>query len=273
LRNPRPRFEGDRAAVGNITAALQILKPGESARPHRHTMNALRFVLSGSGASTIVDGKDCPMEEGDLITTPGWTWHEHVHRGTAPVVWLDALDVPLHAFMGTGMFEPGPVHDAVPTPPDDVFTHASLVPDGVEGGTPYSPVFRHRWADVVHALGAAPRGRDGARRVRYVNPLTGGPVLAMLDCFAVELDGEETRPFRTTSNAVCVALEGEGVTHAGDEVVSWGARDVFSLPGGTWIRHRARDRARLFMVTDRDVLRRLDLLRDEYAENLGRDAL
>jgi gentisate 1,2-dioxygenase len=44
-------------------------------------MNALRFVIEGEGASTIVDGKDCLMEEGDLVITPGWTWHEHVHRG------------------------------------------------------------------------------------------------------------------------------------------------------------------------------------------------
>jgi gentisate 1,2-dioxygenase len=58
-------------------------------------MNALRFVIEGKGASTIVDGKDCPMEEGDLVITPGWTWHEHVHRGDAPIIWLDALDAPM----------------------------------------------------------------------------------------------------------------------------------------------------------------------------------
>ena len=40
-----------------LAANIQILLPGEKARPHRHTMNALRFVLEGSGAATIVDGK------------------------------------------------------------------------------------------------------------------------------------------------------------------------------------------------------------------------
>lgn len=105
-----------------------------------------------------------------------------------------------------------------------------------------------------------------------MNPLTGGPVLAMLDCFAVELDGDETRPFRTTSNAVCVVMEGQGSTVVGDNTVQWRERDVFSLPGGSWIRHHAAGRARLFMVTDRDVLRRLDLLRDEFDDNQGGDA-
>src|SRR3954452_9170930 len=34
---------GTGSTTTNLTAALQILLPGEAARPHRHTMNALRF--------------------------------------------------------------------------------------------------------------------------------------------------------------------------------------------------------------------------------------
>ena len=102
----------------NLATGFQILLPGEKARPHRHTMNALRFVIEGKGASTVVDGKDCPMEEGDLVITPGWTWHEHIHRGDAPIIWLDALDAPLHRYLGTDKFEPGPAHDLPNTPAD-----------------------------------------------------------------------------------------------------------------------------------------------------------
>ena len=64
-----PEAQGNAAGTTtNLTAALQILMPGESARPHRHSMNALRFVIDGTGASTKVDGRDCPMSEGDLRT-------------------------------------------------------------------------------------------------------------------------------------------------------------------------------------------------------------
>ena len=42
----------------NLSTALQVLLPGESARPHRHTMNAIRFVIEGKGAQTIVGGGD-----------------------------------------------------------------------------------------------------------------------------------------------------------------------------------------------------------------------
>ena len=83
------------AATTNINCSFQILVPGEKVRPHRHNMNALRFVVEGEGAATIVDGKSCPMEIGDLIITPAMTWHEHVHEGTeGRVVWMDSLDAP-----------------------------------------------------------------------------------------------------------------------------------------------------------------------------------
>lgn len=65
LMSPQSTSLADEFTVGNVLAAVQCLLPGESARPHRHPMNALRFMLEGTGAVTIVDGKECPMEFGD----------------------------------------------------------------------------------------------------------------------------------------------------------------------------------------------------------------
>jgi gentisate 1,2-dioxygenase len=82
----------------------------------------------------------------------------------------------------------------------------------------------------------------------------------------VQIDGAtETLPFRTTGNAVCAVVEGRGTSQVGDVTLRWGPKDVFSLPHGNWITHRADGTlARLFVVTDRDVLRRLDLLKEEF---------
>src|SRR5215510_12686648 len=108
-----------------LATNIQILLPGERARPHSHTMNALRFVLEGSGATTIVDGKACPMEEGDLILTPAWTWHErvepHDRRGAL-------MDVPVHHYMGSCAFQPGPVADTPETFADAAIAVANVVP-------------------------------------------------------------------------------------------------------------------------------------------------
>src|SRR5579863_4375259 len=51
LRNPGLKGPASGAAP-NLSVNLQVLMPGEKARPHRHTMHALRFVLEGKGAVT-----------------------------------------------------------------------------------------------------------------------------------------------------------------------------------------------------------------------------
>jgi len=250
----------------NLSTALQVLLPGESARPHRHTMNAIRFVIEGNGAHTVVDGKPCLMEEGDLVITPGWTWHEHVHKGSDPIVWMDALDAPLHRYLGTDMFEPGPAHDLPDYPDEAAFAVPNIVPEGHD--RPYSPVFRYPWAQAAAAVRAAPRGRDRARRVHYVNPMSGGSAMPLLDCYLMQIDRTETIPFRTTGNAVCHVVEGNGMSRIGEDTIHWGAKDIFSLPHGNWITHLAEaDTATMFLVTDRDALRRLDLLKEQYGND------
>jgi gentisate 1,2-dioxygenase len=267
-----PDAIGGRNTTTNLNGCLQVLMPGESARPHRHTPNALRFVLEGNGATTVVDGKHCPMAQGDLIITPGMSWHEHTHGGNAPIVWFDALDVPLHQYLGTAVFEPGPPKD-LPKPADDAaFAVPNIVPELPEAASKYSPVFRYPWSASLAALAAAPLARDGARKIRYVNPLTGGPVMSLLDCYMSRIEaGAETIPYRTTSNAVGVVVEGTGSSRVGNETFAWQPKDIFSMPHGNWVSHRCEGgSATLFVVTDREVLRRLDLLTEEYGNQRAR---
>lgn len=249
----------------NLNAAFQILNPGETARPHRHSMNALRFVIKGSGAITYVDGKPCLMEEGDLLLTPGWCWHGHEHQGAGPIVWMDVLDVALHMYLGTDAFEPGPVHDIPPQLGEAAFASPNVVPD-VAAAHAYSPTFKYPLADAVAALAHAPRARDGSRRVRYVNPQTGGAVMMSLDCYLAEIDpGSETVPCTTSANALCAVVSGTGTTQVGNERFDWEPGDVFTLPHKQKFVHRAASGpGRLFIVSDREIYRRLDLLTETF---------
>jgi gentisate 1,2-dioxygenase len=254
---------GDFHTITNLNAGLQILLPGEAARPHRHTMDALRFVLEGEGAVTRVDGKDAPMMRGDLVLTPGWCWHEHAHRGTAPMVWLDVLNVHTHLHLDTFVFEPGPPHDVPVLPSEAAFASPNLVPDVAT--LRHSPVFRYPLADVLRALDAAPRARDGSRRVRYVNPQNGGPVLPLIDCWMFRLEaGETTLPFRTSAHAVATVVSGRGTTTVGNQSITWETNDVFTLPHDTRITHHATETSTVFVVSDRELYRRLDLLTETY---------
>src|SRR5262249_23246074 len=85
--------------------SFSIVNPGEVARAHRHNMAAIRFVVQGKSAYTIVEGERFFMEEGDLILTPNWTWHDHHNGSDKPIIWLDGLDGPLIQSLNVLFFE------------------------------------------------------------------------------------------------------------------------------------------------------------------------
>jgi gentisate 1,2-dioxygenase len=210
------------------------------------------------------------MVPGDLILTPNWTWHEHTNGGDETVVWFDGLDVPLIDFYNAWVAEFGPVGNIPPdagTVADEAYRQAGLMPDGADAGAlPYSPMFRYPYDGVCAALAAMKADEDGARRLHYTNPATGRRVMPTMDVYMLDLaKGATTRPYRTTSNAMAVVAEGEGVTTAGDVTYRWKKNDVFTLPHNSWISHAAdSEPARLFLNTDRALLADLGYLREEW---------
>lgn len=103
------RGVGAMQATSTIYLGLQLLLPGETAPAHVHTPSAVRIMVEGQGAYTVVDGERLPMEEGDLVLTPGGEWHDHGHEGSGPVVWLDALDLPIFVYLEGSYAEEGPL--------------------------------------------------------------------------------------------------------------------------------------------------------------------
>lgn len=262
----------DEAATGQLYCDFQLVLPGERAHAHRHPMNALRFVVQSAGkAKSIVNGKDCVMEPGDLILTPGGCWHEHVNEGDEPVIWLDVLDVGLHHVLGTTGFQPGPARDMAEQLPDSAFAASGCIPrlDGSHHlAQAYSPKFHYSWGDAVRALHAAPAAADGSRQIRYANPLTGGPCISLMDATLMQLEeNEATRGYKSSASTVCYVVEGHGVSRIGDKTIEWAPHDVFTMPSNLWATHRSTDGvARIFQVSNRDVYRRLGLFNEAYAE-------
>src|SRR4030067_718379 len=54
LVHPGPKEWG--AAAGLLYSGVQIMNPGEFTSAHRHQASALRFVMEGTGAHTVVAG-------------------------------------------------------------------------------------------------------------------------------------------------------------------------------------------------------------------------
>jgi gentisate 1,2-dioxygenase len=252
----------------NLSANFQVIMPGETAPAHRHSINALRFVVDGSGAVTTVDGKACPMAERDMVLTPAWCWHEHTNPGKERVIWLDVLDGPLVKQLDVVQFERERKKAPPPLPSDAAFAAAGFAPADMPAGLRHSPLFRYPWNAVRQTLRALAPAADGARMLRYINVANGGPALNLVDCYLAGLaPGKPTRAYRTTSNAVCLVAEGGGASRIGEERIAWTRNDLFTLPHGHWISHEAAaGGAILFIATDREIMRRLDLLADEHAD-------
>jgi gentisate 1,2-dioxygenase len=264
-----PAFGGQTVTTSNLIGAFTVLEPGDHAVPHRHTAAAIRFATRAEGAVTIINGRRCEMREGDLVLTPPMCWHGHVNAGDRRTIWFDAADMPLVNSLDASFFEPG-ARDAdgfwnVDEGDERLWAAAGLVATGVDHRTSHSPKYRYPGETTRRLLEAAPPGPDGARTVRYVNPLTGAAVMPTLDCYATRLaPGAPTRPRRVTHNAVCLVVAGEGRSTVGEQTFEWTRHDVFTVPHWTWASHRALSpHADLFVVTDRAVYERLDLLREE----------
>src|SRR5437879_22363 len=147
-----PGLEGRWATTNTLVAAVQVLLPGEVARAHRHTPTAIRFIMSGSGAYTKVDGERVYMEPGDLILTPSWSWHDHGNEGKDTVVWMDGLDVPLVLDLDAIFFqfyEQRQVPDRRPANSSQrVHGHAALNPTWIKQKKAYSPLLLYSWKDA-----------------------------------------------------------------------------------------------------------------------------
>ena len=112
--------------------------------------------------------------------------------------------------------------------------------------------------EARRALAAAERGKDGTRTFRYTR--NGRAVMPTLDLYLKRID-QATRPARTTWNAVCLVVAGEGQSTIGDKSFSWSRHDVFTIPHWTWAKHEGK--GDLFVVTDRAIFENLDLIREE----------
>lgn len=266
-----PGLPGTSAVTQSLYAGLQLILPGEVAPSHRHTQSALRFIVEGSGAYTAVDGERVTMHPGDFIITPSWTWHDHGNPAEEPVIWLDGLDIPMIAFFDAGFAERYP-DDKQPLSSNDGVSQArygeNMAPVDEEAHGPASPVFRYPYARSRAAL-LQLRDAGGVHpargiKLRYINPLTGGPAMPTIGTFLQLLPrGYSGRPHRATDGTVYCVAEGEGVAEVGETRFEWGPHDIFVVPSWQPLRFESRSESVLFSYSDRPVQQALGILREQ----------
>jgi gentisate 1,2-dioxygenase len=75
------------------------LAPGHRSGTHRHTCEALLYILDGQGATTI-DGERLPWSAGDTVYVPPMAWHCHENDGDKPARVLGMWNIPLLQSLG-----------------------------------------------------------------------------------------------------------------------------------------------------------------------------
>lgn len=255
-------------ATRTIHASFQLVKPGETAEAHRHSLGALRFVVEGHGGHTTVEGEKFMMEPGDLVLTPQYTWHDHANEGNEAMIWIDGHDAPLTLALNAAFFErfSAPAQAIVH---DDRFMRrrtGALRPRGLDRraqGYPYV----YKWRDSEDALAAMePTDWDPYEGfvLDYVDPVSGGPTMPTIACRLHRLPaGRGTLKQRETSNSIYHVVRGGGRTIAEDKTLAWQAGDTFVVPGWSWSEHHPDKDAILFAMSDEPVLRATCLYRRE----------
>jgi len=252
-------------ATPSIFIGLQLILPGETAPNHRHSPSAVRMVIEGSGGFTVVEGEKCLMQRGDLILTPSGLWHEHGHEGTGPVIWLDALDLPIvraleasYALEG----EPQDVRDE-PDSSQSRYRRCGLVPyKSLDARRTRYPLLRYPWKEVREALGALAgvTARGELVQLAYVNPETGRECMPVLGFSAIMLrPGETIAAPRRSASAVLHVVEGEGEAEVDGVTLCFGDSDTIAVPTHAKLllaNRRSKSPAFLFQIDDAPLQRK-----------------
>ena len=229
--------------VRTLVAAYQMIMPGEWARSHRHTPNALRLILdSEPGTYTEVDGVKIAMEPGDVLLTPNWSSHGHGNDSRACAYWLDFLDVPLVQLLEPMFFEPAEAENEKNGAPP----------------TTDSP-FVFTLSDTLRRLDAAAPDPSGPFAT---NVQLGNPAMDTIGLHMMRLSPRvRTAIHRSTANNVYAVVRGSGTTSVDGERFEWNRGDVIAAPAWRPHFHEAAADALMLRVTDEPVMQRLGFLR------------
>ncbi|MFB4162423.1 cupin domain-containing protein [Alteribacillus sp. JSM 102045] len=280
LQNPKLKDRepwGWGAATQNIYAAVQLILPGEEAPSHRHKQSALRFIMEGEGAYSIVDGERLFMNEGDFVVTPQECWHGHGHEGEEPMFWMDVLDIPFIYSVGGSFFEGYP-EDGIQKPErKDNYSprhyQGGLVRPIKDRKPKKAPVGTYKWKQTKEALDGleefSPDEYDGYA-VEFINPTTGDTanvnIASWMQRFPVGYHG---KAHRHTNSSVVHVHSGSGYTVIDGVKFEWEKGDFFVIPSWTWHEHvnTGDEPAHFFSVHDTPIMETFHLQKEEANEN------
>jgi gentisate 1,2-dioxygenase len=222
----------------------QILMPGERTECHRTMRSETRLVCEAPPEAVFVcEFEAFPMERGDVVVSPMWTFHDHWNLGATPAIWVDAYD--------DGHYHGAPMNEKLP---DGALYQDVTRPAGYSqatlgharrpaGGRPFPlPPMHYRWRDTSAALRAlrdtgVSDPCDGVY-LMLASPIDNGPTLPTFAWHVQLLPPRQiTRAHRHNSTAFYHVFEGPGATVIEGERLEWREGDMFAIPAWKWHHH------------------------------------
>lgn len=231
-----------------LYAGLQYILPGEVAVAHRHSAFALRFIIEGEGGFTNVEGSRLYMEEGDVILTPRWLWHDHGKEGSGPMIWLDGLDLP--------------IFQAIPSNFAEHYKEKSFPAEDVLE----SPM-KYPWRDTEKYLNNVEGDYAVYDYHSKENPLS--PLSTIIGAQAERINcGAESQWRQENSSFVYHSYKGSGKTilknvDNSETIINWSQRDTFCIPSWKRFKHinTGDEIVYLFSYSDKPLLKNLNIHR------------
>jgi gentisate 1,2-dioxygenase len=268
-----PGLPGSSSVTTSLYAGLQLILPGEIAPCHRHAQSALRFVMEGEGAFTVVDGEKAVMRPFDLVLTPGWQWHDHGNTSSQPMIWLDGLDIPTVLLFDASFAEhlPASAHVETVPPGDSALRYGrNLRPmrgTAADRRPDRQPLFHYPYTEWRESLQCLTRSADPdphfGYALEFTNPADGGAVMPTISAHVRLLPaGFTSRPRASTDGTIFVVVEGSGTTRVDDRDIPLEVRDTVVVPSWREIVLRADTDLVLFGYSDRTAQEKLGLFRE-----------
>jgi gentisate 1,2-dioxygenase len=87
------------STLPTMNCEIQMFRPGEKGRSHRHTYTAVYHAFRGSGTTRIGE-QEFKWQQGDSFVVPLWNWHSHENRTREPAILFSINDRPTIEALG-----------------------------------------------------------------------------------------------------------------------------------------------------------------------------
>jgi gentisate 1,2-dioxygenase len=250
---------------------------------HRHTVEAVIYILEGKGHS-IIDNVRHDWRAGDFICVPIFAWHRHINSGDTDVVYSACTSGPMSMGLGIAIYEDERYPEYWVYAQQSEEARRSLIPGKGAGvgadmsrrnGEKEKSAWQIYAEQVEFADGEEERRRKGkvliagrdlvfektpmGRIALAVDPKRGCYVKTVSSLIAEILPREKSGAHRHVYEEINYVLAGRGYSIIEDRRYDWRAGDALSIPIFAWHQHfnTGDEPARFLVHTNRIAMENL----------------